>query len=417
MSWGSMAMSMSAGDFLDYVKNTKSKNTYKEYRRGVKKFIEWYFKKEMNDEEYLQYADRILEERRQDWISGNLFRKKRFTREIEKFHKWLITKQPNRKPYAINSARTFCLGILQLFRFYEMTVVIPTGSDVSKTVISTKDFVPSPEQYRKMYQVADNLRDRLIISMGLNLAWRIGDFMKQRRDELPNLESDASVAYELITEKENVIAKSFISQETVYLLKEYLPTVKDRENPHLFPSNGKGFFDPESVNRVLRKLAEKAKVRIPKNKRLRFHAFRKRFLSECANLSVDVNTAKVLCGKSVEKAMLTYLSEVEHRQAFVKVHERLRLTAIPMRKTRETASELEKRVDRLERMINILSAINPDMVKKADEMLISLGVTMTESQLMKTLLVDKLKIIDEKQSEKDKAEYKKLIESNNNNNH
>jgi len=132
---------MTVEDFLDHIKEAKSKNTWKEYRRGIALFSEW-FKKTPNE---------ILEMRRQDWISGDLFRKKRFMREIEKFHKWLlqpihmIREKPNQK-YSINSARTNCLGIMQLFRFYEMPVTIPSGSDVSKTVVSTKDFVPNADQ-------------------------------------------------------------------------------------------------------------------------------------------------------------------------------------------------------------------------------------------------------------------------------
>jgi len=90
--------------------------------------------------------------------------------------------------YAINSARTYTLGILQLFRFYEMTVTISVGSDVSKTVISTKDFVPNPQQLRKMYQVAPDLRSKLIMSLGKDLAWRIGDFLSITKDVLPDLE-------------------------------------------------------------------------------------------------------------------------------------------------------------------------------------------------------------------------------------
>lgn len=203
--------------------------------------------------------------------------------------------------------------------------------------------------------------------------------------------------FKLITEKEDVIAKSFLSQETVDLLKEYFPTVENNTNPYLFPSNREGHFDEESINRVLGELAAKANVRIPKGKRLRFHAFRKRFLTECANLHIDVNTAKVVVGKSVDKSMLTYLSEVEHRKASVRVHQILRLTTTPMRKTRETATELQKRVDRLERMLNIIAAIYPDAVKRADEMLRNLGVTMTAEQFTRMTFGEKLDILAKEQ--------------------
>jgi len=391
------AMSLTVEDFLSYVKETKSKHTFKEYRIGIEKFSKWFGKS----------ANEILEMRKQDWVSGNLHRKKRFIREVEKYHKWLIENQK----YSINTARNYCLGILQLFRYYEMPITIPTGSDVSKTVISTKDFVPTPQQYREMYKVADSLRDKLIVSMGKDLGWRIGDFVKIQKDMLPDLEQDAPLSFELITEKEDVLAKSFLSQETVDLLKEYIETVKDNPNPYLFPSNHGKYIDTDTINNVLRTLAEKAKIKIPKRKRLRFHCFRKRYLSECANLHIDINTAKILVGKNVEKDMLTYLSEVEHREAFIKLHERLRLTDVPMRKTRETATELEKRVDRLERLLNIIAAMNPDLVRKADENLKNFGYTMTVTKDMS--LIEKLGLIDETQRKKQMEEYRKLLKNNN----
>lgn len=75
-----MSTEMTVEYFLNYVKDTKSKNTYKEYKNGIKKFYEWYGKS----------SNEVLEARKQDWVSGNLVQKKRFVRELEKFHKWLL---------------------------------------------------------------------------------------------------------------------------------------------------------------------------------------------------------------------------------------------------------------------------------------------------------------------------------------
>jgi len=204
--------------------------------------------------------------------------------------------------------------------------------------------------------------------MGKDLGWRIGDFVKIRKEQLPDLEQDAPISFELITEKEDVIAKSFISAETTELLKQYLPTISEH-NPYLFPSNHKGFIDPDTINRTLRRLAKKGNVKIPRNKRLRFHAFRKRFLSTCANLSIDVNIAKILVDKDVESSMLAYLSEIEHRKAFLEVQHILKLTEIPMRKTRKSTTELEKRLEDLERLVHGVIALGGrDMIEKAREL-------------------------------------------------
>jgi site-specific recombinase XerD len=73
-------MQMKASDFLDYIKESKSKQTFKEYKSGLAKFVEWYGKT----------LDEILAERKQDLASENATQRKRFVREIEKFHKYLI---------------------------------------------------------------------------------------------------------------------------------------------------------------------------------------------------------------------------------------------------------------------------------------------------------------------------------------
>jgi integrase len=400
---------MKVEDFLDYLKESKSKATYKEYKHGINKFAEW-FQKTPNE---------ILELRTQDWASIDLHQKKRFVREIEKFHNSLI-----QQGFSINSARTLCLGIMQLFRFYEMPVTIPSGSDVSKTVVSTKDFVPTPEQNREMFKVASDLRSKLIISLGKDLGWRIGDFVKIKKEQLPNLEEEAPLLFELITEKEDVIAKSFISAETVEMLKEYLLTLP-KENPYLFPSNKEHFIDPDTINRTLNGLAEKSSVHIPKGKRLRFHSFRKRFLSTCANLSVDVNIAKILVGKDVESSMLAYLSEIEHRVAFIKVYDVLKLTEIPMRKTRESATDLEKRVDRLERLLyGVIATGGGEYVEKARTML---KLEPVGTQPFETRELEREEILEEvgrrkleakqKLSKEQLEEYRRIIAENGNNNH
>jgi hypothetical protein len=292
-----------------------------------------------------------------------------------------------------------------------MPVTIPTGSDVSKTVQSTKDFIPTAEAYREMYKVADDLRGKLIISLGKDLAWRIGDFVNIKKDMLPNLDADPPLPFDLITEKEDVLSKSFISAETVELLKQWLPTLP-KDNIYLFASNGKSHIDEETVNRVLRELAAKAEIKIPKNKRLRFHAFRKRFLTTCADLGIDVNIAKILCGKDVESSMLAYLSEVDHRRSFLKVQDILNLTGIEMRKTAKPTTEIEKELEETKRLLHGIIALGGREIVENAKTYAKLENIKIRSKTPEEILSE----VGEHQLKKQKEEYKKLIESNNNNN-
>ena len=405
--------------FLDYIKEAKSKNTYKSYRVSLRLFEEYYGKS----------CDEVLKERREDVSSGDFERNRRFAREIEKFHSWMI-----KQGYTINSARANTIGIRQLFKFYGMPVVLEPQTSVTQTVITTKDFVPTIDQYKDAFNVAD-LRTRVLISMGLDLGWRVGDVRKLRKDQMPDLNRETPIPFDLITEKENVISKSFLSAETVELLKTYIPTLKEA-NPYLFPSNGKGYLKGQAVNEAVRQAFKKAKIKIPKGKRLRFHAFRKRFLSTCANLKIDVNIAKILVGKSVEKSMLTYLSEVEHKNAFIEVKEKLSLTSGRVKTEMEAKdveiARLSKQVSELRLVVKSLTEIfGEEIARKTIEKLKQQGKLTTLPIKTQTEIKARKKITDpyelllalaKAKEEEDAKEYEKIIANNNgngddNNNH
>lgn len=230
---------MKIEDFLEYVIEAKSKATFKNYTTGLKKFITWY-KKDGNT---------ILKERFEDLKSTEQQRRKRFNREIEKFHRHL-----KNVGHSQNTAVAYTEGIRQVFRFFDMDIKnLP--SEVTRKTTTVKDYVPSVSEYRDMFN-SGNILDRTIISMALDLAWRIGDFVKIRRDMLPILDQQTPLPFDLITEKEEVISKSFLSAQTVQLLKTYLKTTK-KDNPYLFANGNGSHLDSESVNKRIKVLAKK----------------------------------------------------------------------------------------------------------------------------------------------------------------
>lgn len=127
--------SVKAKLFIEHVKKTKAKNTIKSYMGSITKFIE--FEKKT--------LDQILEERRQDIASGDFMRSMHFSRELEAFHKNLSD-----RGFTINSARNYCIGIKQFFKFYGFPLQ-NLSQEISKTVLTTKDFVPTIQEYRNMF--------------------------------------------------------------------------------------------------------------------------------------------------------------------------------------------------------------------------------------------------------------------------
>jgi hypothetical protein len=288
-----------------------------------------------------------------------------------------------------------------------------------------------------MFNVAD-LRGRVILSMGLDLGWRIGDFLKIEKDNLPDLNQETPLSMDAVTQKCSIIAKSFLSSESVELLKTYLPTLNP-DNPFLFQSNSHKALDPESIGDILKKVAKDAKLPIPKDKILRFHCFRKRFLSTCADLKIDVNTAKILVGKDVESSMLTYLSEVTHKTAFNEV--KSVLTLMNGRKTVIEAKDVEieklkKEVEELKTYIRVMTTLNnKQLIIQAVEQLKEQGFKETfvfgdrdniyfshetdKSKNFKVKRDDANELITklaQLQEQKQKDEYQKLLENGNNGN-
>ena len=309
-------MELSLQEFLDSVSN---KSTKKEYRWGINLFCKWYGKS----------AEEILKERQDDLTQKageNLIefrnRSARFSKTLEKFHDYLLSQD-----YSINTARNLIIGVRQLFRFYEMPILIRNGSKISQTVESTSDFPLTIEAVRAMFQVAD-LRERVILSLATDLGLRIGDFLSLKKAALSDLSQEAPISFVVMTEKKKVVAKGFLSQESVDLLKLYLPTLGKKENPYLFAGNGKSHISDEWLNNTLRSLAAKGGVSLG-DKSMHFHLFRKMFLSACIDSGVGLTAGKILCGKSIPKSDSVYLTTINLRAKFVQLRRSLSIQELP----------------------------------------------------------------------------------------
>lgn len=297
-------LEMREEDFLQSL----SKGTRKSYKAGLRKF-EKYFGKSV---------ERILKLREQDLGSNDIHQKRRFEKEIEKFHQSLLD-----KGYGINTARTMTLGIIQIFRFYDMPMQKRYGSKISRTVMSTRDHVLTIFDIRQMYKVGD-LRARTLLCMSKDLGWRISDFLSILRTEVePMLEKKPPVPFRKLTKKEKVPAYSFLGDESLEHLKTFLPTLKP-SNKWLWQgkkSNCK--LDAESVNDLLKKLAKDAQLKLTGS--LHFHAFRKLYMRTGVELGCNHWAIKMLVGKSVKSSDLTYISQAQLQETFLKINNVLRL--------------------------------------------------------------------------------------------
>ena len=344
-------MKLSVKEFLDSVQNP---NTRKGYRQGIKKFCEYYGKT----------AEEILNQRKNDLTQKtgeNLIEYKnravRFSKEIEKFHSNLLD-----NGFSTNSARNFTIGIRQLFRYYQMPVQIRAGSKVTKTVKTSRSFPLRIEHIRKMFAVAD-LRERVVLSMATDLGLRMGDFIKIKKDDVPQLNQETPISFDTMTGKEEVVAHGFLSQETVDLLKVYLPTLTKEGNPYLFPSNGKSHISDEWLNRLLQRLAIKAKISM-NGKSLTFHCFRKMLLSASIDSGIGLTAGKKLVGKAIAQSDDTYLTTVNLRKKFIQlkrfqtIKEQPKTDTVKIDSLQRVVSDLQEELTKQKLIIDSLSQEN-----------------------------------------------------------
>lgn len=390
-----------ADEFLDYVRREKSKNTFNVYSFGVRKFLSWMGKS----------GTEILEDHKKRAFSEDQHEKDFYKRKISEFYSKLKADGLSQ-----NSARTQSTGIVAFFSYYGFTMNLKR--DFWQVQITAGDFVPTVEEYRRMFNVAD-VRGRVILSMGLDLAWRVGDFVSIKKAEIPDLSREAPIPFERVTKKEGVLSKTFISSETVELLKAYLPTLKEA-NEYLFQNGNGSNIQDQTVNDVLQSLARKASLKIPQGKRLRFHNFRKRFLSTCADLRIDPNIAKILVGKAVSPDMLTYLSEVTLKESWLAVKEKLLLMN---GKTRATMTEKDEEVRRLQNRVKELELTLRGMTEIFGDELFKKAVAKLNAEMgplkskppAREKLGEMLREIGRLKEDKDQAEYEKMIAENNGN--
>jgi integrase len=390
---------MSVQEFLNSISNPR---TRKGYRFGLNKFVEWFGKPA---EDILAMRQEDLTQRSGENLVEYRNRAARFEKEIEKFHSHLIE-----KGYSINSARNMTLGIRQLFRYYQMPVTMRSGSKVSQTVKTTKNFPLTIEHVRKMFQVG-NLKERMVLSLAVDTGLRISDFLSIKKTDLPPLDDESPIAFTLLSQKEKIPAHCFLSQETVDQLKTYLPTLKKKRNQYLFASNGKSHISDEAISKMLKRLAEKAQIDL-NGKRLTFHCFRKMFLSASIDSGIGLTAGKKLCGKAIARSDDTYLMTVKLREKFIQLKKFLAIRRLvktedeKLEKLGSLVANLAEELDQQKLVTQAVTGENLKIRREFKEQLAELKEELASARLIEEQVAKIGDAVKRWQEEKGKLEAK-----------
>jgi integrase len=326
---------MKVEEYLEHVKTRKSINLYRLNRRGLELFFQWIQKD----------ANEVIEDAQKRAQMESFKDRNYYGFKIEEFYKWLTTAQTDRPAFGHNTGRVYCGAVKSFFAFYNI-VNLEVSGDITQVTGDQYCYVPKIPEFQKMFAVGD-LRAKVVVSLGLDLGWRPEDFLEVKKNEI-DLNATEPQPIGRITQKEKEEAHSFISMETLELLKLYIPQLK-ADNPYLFPNGNHGHITEEALNNILKKLVEKAQIQTGK-KVFTFKAFRKRLLSQAVDIQIDPNAAKLITGKAVAPEMRTYIESADFKAQFIKLRTSMRLSE-KAEANHTKLEELAKEVKQLRQMV------------------------------------------------------------------
>jgi len=161
----------------------------------------------------------------------------------------------------------------------------------------------TPEEVLAMIDAADNLRDKLIVSLLYCTGMRVSELVSIRVSDV-DLE-EGSIRVRGKGGKERVV---FFDSRSRQLLAEYLATVRGCE--YLFPAKGgEGHMHYVTVERVIRKLARAAGLK----KKVTPHVLRHSFATISLAKGMDVREIQELLGHASLRTTQVYTHIVRRR--------------------------------------------------------------------------------------------------------
>jgi hypothetical protein len=205
-----------------------------------------------------------------------------------------------------------------------------------------------------MAEVA-SLKEMIVLEVYL-LGLRVYDACRLKKD-IFDISKEAPIPMEILTHKEGVIARTYISQEFKDSLVKYLPLLK-KDNPYLLQSARREVVDEDSLNKTLKTLATRAGI---DTKGFHWHTGRKLFMRTAAELGITSWNAMMMVGKSVDKSIETYINHVQLKGDFLKISEVLRL-----RKPNGNGkvANLEKENEELRRVMRTIAKFVEEEMRK-----------------------------------------------------
>ena len=237
--------------------------------------------------------------------------RKRFETEVKMFYDWLQKQMHVNQ----NTARTYCIPIESFLSYMDEPLKL---SDILPQIgMRLETYRPSLADIQLLYKLGD-LNLKAWLSLSRDTPARVSDLLRISKEQIRQGE------FLLVSQKENVVGKCYISPETQELW----------ERVNEMPKTQKGIYG------MLSKWCTISHIH-----NINPHLLRKWWKTTAVNLNLNEIKIKILTFKSVPKDLLAYyLDKEELREAWQKV-----IQSLPLEnKANGRVTNLEKAIGNLE---------------------------------------------------------------------
>lgn len=315
----------------DWLSAIPSPYTRKSYKAGIKKFEVFYGKG----------IETLIEKTGRE--TGRI---------IEKFYVWL-----KEQGHGQNTCRNFINSPIQFLKFFGNEPKYRKSLGMYRTVPTTRDHRAKIQEIQAIAKLAD-LREQILLEIFL-LGLRIGDVSILEWQTF-DVSGECPIPIQIMTRKEEVVARSFITKEFKNLLEKYIPLL-DKTNKYLFQSKRKRHLSTKQISNIFKKLVERAGIH--NHGLFRWHTGRKLFLRTCAELGISSWSAKLIVGKSIPTSDDTYVHDAELKGDFLKISKVLRLFPKTIPQAEDILKKLENALKHVEKE-NAVSKTRIDILQK-----------------------------------------------------
>ena len=258
-----------------------------------------------------------------------------FETRVIMFYKWL----QETKGHTGNTARSYIIGVQSFFSYVGLPLRLKRK--LPKLHMKLEGYRPTSEDIQKLYKYGD-LQIKAWVALSRDCPARISDLLKITPKQIQQED------FLIKSQKENVVGKVYISEETQGLFKML-------EGKVTLPTTQRG------VDKLLQRACKNAGIPHKINQ----HLLRKLWISTATNLNINQVIIKILSFKTVPEDVLTYFLDREDlRNAWQRV-----IDVLPLEpRTNNRVGDIEKTVDVLKETLGTLEKENMVLKTRVDNL-------------------------------------------------